>query len=78
MSTEPLMTEDEHKAVALLGDAANAIRKVIGDGNQAEYDWAEAASRIHDLQHMVMAQAAARAYPERYRPLGGWPIGGES
>lgn len=64
------LTADEHEAVYLLGQAAGVIRRIIGDGPTAAHDWVEAAGRIHDLQHMVMSQAAARAYPDMYRLLG--------
>ena len=72
-AADELLTPDEFEAMDLLGKAAGVIRRIIGDGNQAVYDWGEAADKIHQLQSMVMAQAAARAYPERFRPLGGWP-----
>lgn len=70
---DALLTPTEFEAMDLLGKAANAVRRVIGDGDQAEHDWSEAADKIHQLQTTVMAQAASRAYPEKYRPLGGWP-----
>jgi hypothetical protein len=65
------LTPDEHEAMRLSAALANVVRRIIGDGPQAEHDWNEAAQRIHAVQHMVMAQAAARCYPERYRLLGG-------
>jgi len=42
------------------------LLEITGGG----HDWTEAAQRIHGLQHMVMAQAAARAFPHLYRELG--------
>lgn len=69
------LTADEHEAMRLSGDLAGLLRRIIGKGNQAEHDWAEAAARIHAVQHMILAQAAARSYPGLYRPLGGWPDG---
>ena len=67
-----LLTPDEIEAIDLLAQAANKIRGIIGGGDQADFDWAEAADKIHQLQQMVMAQAASRAYPDKLRPLGGW------
>jgi hypothetical protein len=61
-----LLTSTEIRAVQLLGDFAGLMRQITGEGP----DWTEAAQRIHALQHMVMAQAAARAYPDLYRALG--------
>lgn len=68
---EHLLTEDERTALRLSGELANACHRIIGDGPTAEHDWAEMASHIHVIQHAVMAQAAARAYPDEYRLLGG-------
>lgn len=66
-----LLTDDEHTAMRLSADLANVVRRIIGSGSPAEHDWNEAAQRIHAIQHTIMAQAAARAYPALYRPLGG-------
>ena len=68
-----VMTAEELAAMELLGNAAGAIRRLIGDGPCARSDWAEAADKIHQLQAMVMAQLASRAHPDRFRPLGGRP-----
>lgn len=64
------LTQVEHDALTVSGELAVLIKAAIGDGPQAENDWREAAALLHALQHMVMAQAAARAYPALYRPLG--------
>lgn len=45
--------------------------RIVADGPTRDHDLNEACARIHDLQHAVMAQAAARAYPGSYRRLGG-------
>lgn len=66
-----LLTVDEREALELSGRLANVCRRIIGDGSQAEHDWAEMAHRIHAVQHSIMAQAAARAYPSEFRLLGG-------
>ena len=71
--TDPFLTDDEHEAMRLSGELANVLRRVVGDGPCAEGDWNEMAGSIHDLQARVMGQAAARAYPDLFRPLGGWP-----
>ena len=75
MTTE-LLTPDEHLALELSAELALLVRKIIGDGPDADYDWAMALDRIHAVEHSILAQAAARAYPEFYRPLGGWDPGG--
>jgi len=66
-----LLTNDEHAVMDMTADLANALRAVIGDGEAAAGDWNEVAASIHRIQHSVLAQAAARAYPDRYRLLGG-------
>lgn len=71
-SFEGLLSEDELEAMELSAKLAKKVRRIIGDGSdQAQYDWVEAAHRIHSIQHSIMAQAASRAYPERFRQLGG-------
>ncbi len=68
------LTQLEHDTIGLLGKVYGNIVEITRDGNAdgkvANEDLAEVAGRIHDLQHLVMAQAAARAYPDRYRLLG--------
>ena len=65
------LTDDEHYAMDLTADLANILqRSVIGNGSQWKNDWSEAALQIHALQHTILRQAAARAYPDRYRLLG--------
>ena len=43
---------------------------LIGDGPTSAADWAEILPHLHALQQAVMAQAAARTHPGRYRKLG--------
>jgi hypothetical protein len=69
--TGALMTDLEHEAMELSAQLANTLHRIIGDGPQASNDWAEAAMRIHSMQQMILAQAACRAYPDRYRLMGG-------
>lgn len=74
LSAPGLLTEYELDTLNVLAQLADRMRKVIiGTGSPAhiEGDWAEAAAHIHALQQMVMSQAAARAYPDRFRLLGG-------
>lgn len=65
------MTEAEHEAVSLLGSVATLFSKEIcGTDETRDSDIAEFFGRIHDLQNAVLAQAAARAYPNQYRLVG--------
>lgn len=69
--THELLNKDELEALDLLATVAGKIRRIIGDGPHAAGDWAEAADKIHQLQAVIMAQAATRAYPDLFRALGG-------
>ncbi len=72
------MTEAEHALVSLLGECARRYRTVLmSSGEVGPYDGLTAAiqgdlrefvAHIHDLQYAVMARAAIRIWPERYRP----------
>lgn len=73
-----LLTDDEHAAIHQAGELANLICRIVGDGETAEADRNEAVTAIHHIQRMIAAQAAARAYPDRYRLLGGVTKGADS
>lgn len=65
--TEPeFLTSAEIDALDVLATFATRAHRILGDGN----DWAEAADKIHQLQSMLMGQAASRAYPSFFRLLG--------
>jgi hypothetical protein len=66
-----MLTPDELAAMDLTAELANLFGRIIGDGPTRDGDWSEVAVHIHTLQHLIMAQAAARAYPDRFRLLGG-------
>lgn len=69
-AAEPL-TADEHRLMVLTGDLMQLLARIVGNGSSRAGDLNEAVAHIHALQAMVLAQAAARAYPDRYRLLGG-------
>jgi len=65
------LTPAEQDAMAMTAELWNLIvRDVVGNGASRDQDLAELAAPIHAIQHMVMAQAAARAYPDQYRLVG--------
>lgn len=72
-NTEGLLTDKEHETIDALGQAATLYREVLTatGGVTAAADFAEFAAHIHDCQNAVLANAAARAYPKRYRLSGG-------
>lgn len=75
MSDKPteLLTAEEREVVDLAGQLWNKLCKVVGQGKSRDADLREAVIHVHALQQFVLSQAAARAYPDLYRPLGGWP-----
>lgn len=65
------LTESERKAVRDAGLLFQLLANdIVGDGPTREADLAELTAAIHVIQRAVMSQAAARAYPGQYRPLG--------
>lgn len=71
--TDDLLTEKEHQAVEVSAQLSRLMAEIIfegGDPGVAASDRAEAITLIHGIQQMILTQAAARAYPDRYRLLG--------
>ena len=62
-----LLTDREHQTVEKLGEVAVLLRDIMGGADDDVAEWVD---KIHQLQHMVLSQAAARAYPDRYRLFG--------
>lgn len=69
MSKE-LLNDDEQLAMQQAAELWNTLCRVVGDGVTRNADLRELMGHIHGIQHAVMAQAAARAYPDDYRLLG--------
>lgn len=67
-----LLTEAEHRAIELTAELWNLlVQEVLGMEASRDGDTAELCVHIHGIQRAVLAQAAARAYPGKYRLLGG-------
>lgn len=66
----PLLTDDEHRCIAMTGDLYNLLSRIVGKGAPRTEDLDEFAVHIHGIQNMVLAQAAARQWPYQYRLLG--------
>jgi hypothetical protein len=64
------LTALERKVIRDLGQIWNDLCKVVGVDVTREPDLAELVVHIHALQHAVMANAAARRYPDEFRQLG--------
>ena len=65
-----LLTPTELLAIERAAQLWNQLTAIVGDGPTRARDLAELAAHIHAIQATVMAQAAARAYPEALRLLG--------
>jgi len=65
-----LLTDNERETVKLVGRVYQNIERMCSDSTTRSSDLVEAAIHCHALQQMVMAQAAARAYPDEFRLLG--------
>lgn len=68
--TSELLTAIERAIIVDLGRVWGGMCEFVGTGPTRDADLAEVVVHIHALQHMVMAQAAARAYPTELRLLG--------
>lgn len=66
----PLLTDHERLAIMHLTQFENLMPVIIAFGPTRQQDSREMVDKIHGLQHMIMAQAAARAYPDEFRLLG--------
>jgi len=65
-----MLTEQEHMLMGKLAEIMIEFEKMAGDTHNRPHDLHEVALHIHALQHTVLAQSAARAYPALYRLLG--------
>jgi hypothetical protein len=64
------LTPLERKILRDLGQMWGEVCEVVGNGRSRIADLNEMVVHIHALQHFVMAQAAARAYPTELRLAG--------
>ncbi len=66
-----LLTPSEIQAVNIANYLYTYIDKeVVADGPTRDDDLAQLRGHIHGIQHAIMSQAAARAYPAEFRLLG--------
>lgn len=66
-----LLTNAEEFALSTTVELVNVMAtRVIADGPTRDADLGEFASHIHAIQHMIMSQPLARAFPDRFRLLG--------
>lgn len=67
---QTILPADILQAIAKTDELAGMLRRLCGKGVMADHDWAEFANLIHSIQARLIAQIAARAFPDRFRPLG--------
>lgn len=65
-----LLTSLEHEAIEQAGTLWGLLCQIVAIGPTREADLTELVVHVHAIQHAVMAQAAAREYPTRYRLAG--------
>lgn len=66
-----LLSDIEQKTLDLTAELTNNLHQITAWGRTRESDLAELHSHIHSIQNAILAQAAARNYPDKYRLLGG-------
>ncbi len=64
------LTPDEQRALALTQELADTFGRIVGWGATRQRDLGEMHAKLRDIQRAVMAQALARAYPDRFALLG--------
>jgi hypothetical protein len=69
--TGELLTKTELRALDLLTELAGTLSEVVGDGPSRAGDLRELVAAVHMIQQAVLSNAGARAYPDRFRTLGG-------
>lgn len=65
------LTAAELRAMDITVDLVNVVcQEVIGRGPSRAQDVSEFVDKVHQIQALILAQAAGRAHPERFRLLG--------
>jgi hypothetical protein len=65
------LTEAETRALDITTDLVAVVcQEVIGRGPTRDNDVREFVDKVHQIQAVIMSQAAGRAHPDRYRLLG--------
>lgn len=65
------LTSEEFIALGMTANLfAFIATRVIGNDITREADLTEFSLHVHAIQNMILSQAAARAYPDKFRLLG--------
>lgn len=66
-----MLSEAELRAMDLTVELVHLMcQEVIGRGPTRDNDVREFVNHVHSIQQAILAQAAGRAYPDRFRLLG--------
>lgn len=65
-----ILTELEHRAVRMTAELYNILCQITGADRSRYPDMGELVHHVHAIQRAILAQAAARVYPNLYRLLG--------
>ena len=65
-----MLTDNEKDALALTADLWNILSGIVGRGQTRKNDLKELMFHIHAIENAILAQSAAREYPEKYRTMG--------
>lgn len=64
------LTPVEREAIKVAGRLAALCAEIAGHEHTRDDDLREIVLHVHAIQNAVLAQAAARAYPDTYRLMG--------
>lgn len=65
-----MLTDEEQKALKLSAELWNLVARIVGQGPTRSSDLDDFAFHFHGIQNAILANAAARQYPDKYRLLG--------
>lgn len=65
-----MLSGPEFEAMDLTAQLANKLAEVVGHGPSRDADLAELVHHVHCIQRAVLAQVAARQFPDKFRLLG--------
>lgn len=65
-----MLTDNEKDALDLMADVWNLLYVIVGQGKTRKGDLKEMASHTHAIENAILAQSAAREYPNNYRLMG--------
>jgi hypothetical protein len=65
-----LLTEAEFDTLDTVTLLVSQLNDIVGEGTNRAGDLTELSQHVHAIQALIMSQAAARAFPDKFRLLG--------